>query len=58
MAGGCRIVWVTGAGVRVTAGEGARRLGGALCAAFAAVVMWWRSRGSGPLKSQIWSQTT
>ena len=37
MAGGCRIVWVIGAGVRVTAGEGARRLGGALRAAVAVV---------------------
>jgi hypothetical protein len=58
VAGGCRIVWVIGAGVRVTAGEGARRLGGALRAVVAVVLMWWRSRGSGPPKTPIWSHTT
>ena len=52
------MVWAIGAGARATAGEGARRLGGALRTAFAVVAMWGRSRGTEPLKRPTWSQTT
>jgi hypothetical protein len=52
-----RMVWVIGAEARLAAGDGARPVG-SLRAMFAVVATWWRSRGSGPLNSPIWSQTT
>jgi hypothetical protein len=55
VAAGRVMVRVIGAGLRAAPDAVGRA--GPRCSV-AVVAMWWRSRGSGPLNSPIWSQTT